>query len=112
MLVCVLIMQEAFGVAITGNIFYSASSGTVTTIQCVYASISASTAIDTQYSTWWNAAGFSFGFISVTNTQLKVPITRNVAITADQTYNLVAYATGTGSLAALTYSSMNARRIV
>ena len=37
--------------SISGNIFYAASSGTVTTIQCVYASISTSTGIDTQYST-------------------------------------------------------------
>ena len=83
----------------TGNIFYSTLSGTVRTIQCVYAYVLVrSTGIDPQYSTWSNAAGFSFGILAVTNTQLNIPIMRYVASTANQTYNLLAYATGTGLL--------------
>ena len=97
--------------SITGNIYYSALSGTVTTILCACASISTSAALDTQYSTRANATNFSFGILSVVGTQLNVPVTRYVALTANQTYYLVGYVTGTGSLSALTYSGISAIRI-
>ena len=96
--------------SVTGNIFYAAGSGTVTTITCVYASISTSaTLLDTTYSTRIPCVSYSFG--TTANTYLNIPITKYVATTSTQTYYLLAYSTGTGTLSAQSYSVLNALRI-
>ena len=85
------------------------SSGAVSTVTCVYASISASTtALDTTHSIRIPTVGYNVG--ATANTYLNMPMTRN-RINFYSNILFVHIFFGAGSFNAQSYSVLNALRI-